>query len=308
LVFWRFWQGVFTPGISVVVSAYINEEWEMGVGRAMSAYVSGTVLGGFSGRMLAGVIASRFLWRWAFAVLGILSAAAGVLVWAWLPPGKRFVRAVRQTRTPVALLVMSSLSAMARHMHNPRLLATFAVGFCVLFSMLATFTYVNFYLAAPPFGLSPAALGFLFVVYLGGALANTIAGPWIDRAGHRLTIMVAFGGGVAGILLTLIPSLPVILLGLALCSSGTFIAQSASTSYVGTIAREARAAAIGLYVLFYYVGGSFGAATPGQFWNRGGWPSCVALIASVQILTILIAALFWRPARALQSTVYQTRN
>ena len=79
-------------------------------------------------------------------------------------------------------------------------------------------------------------------------------------------------------------------------------------SYVGTIAREARAAAIGLYVLFYYVGGSFGAATPGQFWNRGGWPSCVALIASVQILTILIAALFWRPARALQSTVYQTRN
>jgi predicted MFS family arabinose efflux permease len=308
LVFWRFWQGVFTPGISVVVSAYINEEWEMGVGRAMSAYVSGTVLGGFSGRILAGVIASRFLWRWAFAVLGILSGAAGVLVWAWLPPGKRFVRAVRQARTPVALLVMSSLSAMARHMRNPRLLATFAVGFCVLFSMLATFTYVNFYLAAPPFGLNPAALGFLFVVYLGGALANTIAGPWIDRAGHRLTVTVAFGGGVAGILLTLIPSLPVILLGLALCSSGTFIAQSASTSYVGTIAHEARAVAVGLYVLFYYVGGSFGAATPGQFWNRGGWPACVALIASVQILTILIAALFWRPAKAVQSAVYQTRN
>jgi predicted MFS family arabinose efflux permease len=307
LVFWRFWQGVFTPGISVVVSAYINEEWEMGVGRAMSAYVSGTVLGGFSGRMLAGLIASRFLWRWAFAVLGIISAAAGVLVWAWLPPGKRFVRAVGQASSPIYLAV-TSLSAMARHMRNPRLLATFAVGFCVLFSMLATFTYVNFYLAAPPFQLSPAALGFLFVVYLGGALANTIVGPWIDRAGHRLTITVAFGGGVAGILLTLIPSLPVILLGLALCSSGTFIAQSASTSYVGTIAREARAAAVGLYVLFYYVGGSFGAATPGQFWNRGGWPASVALIASVQILTILIAALFWRPAKRVQSAVSHTRN
>jgi predicted MFS family arabinose efflux permease len=290
-----------------VVSAYINEEWEMGVGRAMSAYVSGTVLGGFSGRMLAGVIASRFLWRWAFAILGIISAVAGVLVWAWLPPGKRFVKAVGQASSPVYLAV-TSLSAMARHMRNPRLLATFAVGFCVLFSMLATFTYVNFYLAAPPFGLSPAALGFLFVVYLGGALANTIAGPWIDRAGHRLTITVAFGGGVAGILLTLIPSLPVILLGLALCSSGTFIAQSASTTYVGTIAREARAAAVGMYVLFYYVGGSFGAAVPGQFWNRGGWPACVALIASVQVLTILIAALFWRPAKAVESAVYQARN
>jgi len=297
LVFWRFWQGLFTPGISVVVTAYINEEWELGVGRAMSAYVSGTVLGGFSGRMLAGLIASRFLWRSAFAVLGILSAAAGVLVWAWLPTSKRFVKAAGPASSAVHVAV-SSLSAMGRHMRNPRLLATFAVGFCVLFSMLATFTYVNFYLAAPPFGWSAAALGFLFVVYLAGAAATTIAGRWIDRAGPRLTVGIAFGGGIAGILLTLFSSIPLILLGLALCSSGTFIAQAASTSYVGTIAREARAAAVGLYVLFYYVGGSFGAAIPGQFWSRGGWPACVALIACVQALTILIAALFWRPAKA----------
>ena len=302
LVFWRFWQGLFTPGITVVVSAYINEEWELGVGRAMSAYVSGTVLGGFSGRVLAGLIASRFLWRSAFAVLGILSAVAGLLVWAWLPTGKRFVKSEGRAASAVHVAA-SSLSAMGRHMRNPRLLATFAVGFCVLFSMLATFTYVNFYLAAPPFGWSAAALGFLFVVYLAGAVATTIAGRWIDRAGHRLTISIAFGGGIAGILLTLFPSIPLILLGLALCSSGTFIAQAASTSYVGTIAREARAAAVGLYVLFYYVGGSFGAAIPGQFWNRGGWPACVALIASVQTLTILIAALFWRPAKSARQTV-----
>ncbi|HEY7391086.1 MAG TPA: hypothetical protein VH640_21390, partial [Bryobacteraceae bacterium] len=101
---------------------------------------------------------------------------------------------------------------------------------------------------------------------------------------------------VIGILLTLLHSVPAILLGLALCCSGTFVAQSASTSYIGTVAHEARAAAVGLYVLFYYVGGSFGAAVPGGFWNRGGWTACVALIASVQVLTILLAAAFWRPA------------
>ena len=52
LVFWRFWQGVFTPGIFAVTIAYINDEWEEGVGAAMSAYVTGTVIGGFSGRMI----------------------------------------------------------------------------------------------------------------------------------------------------------------------------------------------------------------------------------------------------------------
>ncbi len=285
LIFWRFWQGVFTPGISVVVPAYINEEWEEGVGAAMGAYVSGTVLGGFSGRMIAGLVGARFPWQWAFVVLGGLCAVAGLVVWMWLPPDHRFARPHHHG---------STAGAMARHLKNPRLLATYAVGFCVLFSMLATFTYVNFYLAAPPFQLTPAELGLLFVVYLAGAAAAPIAGRWIDRAGHRFTITVALAGGIFGILLTLLPSIPAILLGLALCCSGVFVAQSASSSYIGTVATEARAAALGMYVLFYYVGGSFGAAVPGQFWSRGGWPACVALIASVQLLTILLAAVFWR--------------
>jgi MFS family permease len=163
--------------------------------------------------------------------------------------------------------------------------------------MLATFTYINFYLAAPPFRLTSASLGLLFVVYLFGAAVTPFAGRWIDRAGHRFPLAVAYAGAVGGILLTLIPSLPAILAGLALCSTAVFVAQSASTSYIGTVASEARAAAVGLYVLFYYVGGSAGSAFPGIFWNRAGWPACVALIAAVQIVTISLASLFWRPVR-----------
>jgi len=63
LLFWRFWQGIFTPGIAAVTIAYVNEEWETGAGSAMSAYVTGTVLGGFSGRMIAALAASHASWR-----------------------------------------------------------------------------------------------------------------------------------------------------------------------------------------------------------------------------------------------------
>jgi YNFM family putative membrane transporter len=289
LVFWRFLVGVFTPGVSVVIAAYINEEWLEGVGSAMGAYVSGTVIGGFSGRMIMGLVASRFSWRSAFLTLAVLNAVGALGVWAWLPAGRRFQR----SHSP-----MVTLAAMVRHLKNPQLVATYAVGFCVLFSMLATFTYVNFYLAAPPFRLSTVALGFLFVVYLAGAVASPVAGRWVDLKGHRFVMIVAFTGGVAGILLTLLPSLPLIMAGLALCCTGVFVAQSASTSYVGVVAREARAAAVGLYVMFYYIGGSVGAALPGHFWARGGWPACVALIASLQILIIILAAIFWQPHKA----------
>jgi len=293
LVFWRFLVGVCTPGISVVISAYIVEEWEDRVGSALSAYVAGTVLGGFSGRLLAGLIAQRFSWRAALAALAVLNAAGGLGVWAWLPAGRRFQREASAA---------STAAAMRRHLRNPQLVATYAVGFCVLFSMLATFTYVNFYLAAPPFGLSTAALGMLFVVYLAGAAATLVAGRWIDRKGHRLVLMVAFTGSVGGILLTLLPWLPAILIGLALCCTGVFAAQSASTGYIGIVAKEARAAAVGLYVMFYYIGGSVGAAIPGRFWARGGWPACVALIAGTQILIIALAGFFWQPGKPLAST------
>lgn len=289
LMFWRFLQGIVTPGIFAVTIAYINEEWDEGTGSAMAAYVSGTVLGGFSGRMVAALVAAWSSWRWAFVVLALLDLACALAMWAWMPPDAHFKGRPARRR-------VSTARAMLRHLRNPRLAATYAVGFCVLFTLVATFTYVNFYLAAPPFSLSTAALGLLFVVYLVGAVVTPLAGRAIDRLGHRFALTLAFSGGAAGIFLTLAPRLPVVLLGLALCCTGVFIGQSSASSYIGTVATEARAAAVGLYVMFYYIGGSAGAEVPGHFWARGGWLGCVALIATVQLLTIVLGALFWKPA------------
>jgi predicted MFS family arabinose efflux permease len=199
---------------------------------------------------------------------------------------KRFTRRHAEGRLGIAML---------RHLRNPRLVATYAVGFCVMFSLLGTFTYVNFYLAAPPFRLSTAQLGQLFVVYLIGAVITPRAGRMIDRVGHRFALLVAFTGGAAGIALTLLPSLPTVLIGLTLTCTGVFIANSAGSSYVGSAATESRASAVGLYVTFYYVGGSAGSAVPGLIWAHPTWPACVALIIGVQALTIALALGFWKP-------------
>ena len=287
LLFWRFWQGLLTPGIFAVTVAYINEEWEGGAGAAMSAYVTGTVLGGFIGRMLAAIVGAHVSWRWAFLLLGILNLAGGAAIWAWLPPDRKFGR----VRSGVGQARM-----VWRHLHNSRLLATYACGFCVLFSLISTFTYVNFYLAAPPFRLGTAALGFVFVVYLVGAVITPIAGRFIDRLGHRFAMVASLVLSMAGILVTLVPTLPAVVLGLTLCCTGVFVAQSAASSYIGTVTDEGRAAAVGLYVTAYYAGGSTGAAVTGRFWEWGGWSACVGAIVTVQALVIAIAARYWRPA------------
>jgi predicted MFS family arabinose efflux permease len=286
LLFWRFLQGVITPGIFAVIIAYINEEWDSGAGAATAAYVTGTVIGGFSGRALAAVVASHWSWRWSFVAMGVLNVGGALAIRAWLPAGRRFVGA-RRTGSAVA--------PMLRHLRNPRLVATYAVGFCVMFSLLATFTYINFYLAAPPFLLSTSALGLIFVVYLVGAVITPVAGSAIDRMGHRFALVVAFSAGATGVLITLVHSLPVVMIGLTLACTGVFIANSAGSSYVGSAATESRASAVGLYVTFYYMGGSAGSAVPGYAWTHGGWPACVAVIVCVQLLTITLALIFWKP-------------
>ena len=93
--------------------AYINEEWPASeVGSAMSIYVSGTVLGGFLGRFIAGLVTAHYNWRWSFVVLGLLTLTGAVVVRRWLPPSQHFVRSEDATAT---------LRAAVRHFGNLRL-------------------------------------------------------------------------------------------------------------------------------------------------------------------------------------------
>ncbi|MEO8096594.1 MAG: MFS transporter [Acidobacteriota bacterium] len=287
LIFWRFIQGVFTPGVFSVTVAYINDEWDGGgLGSALSSYISGTVLGGFSCRFISGLVASHMGWRWVFVVLGLLSLVGAVAVALLLTPERETQRARVSPRVfPAAVMA---------HLRNRLLLATYLVGFCVLFSLVALFTYVTFYLAAPPFHLEPAALGSIFLVYLIGAAVNPIAGRVIDKYGQRVVLSASIAAGIVGVAVTFIPSLWTVALGLAICSTGVFAAQTAASGFVGLAATQHRALAVGLYATFYYLGGSAGAVLPGYFWNWGGWPACCAFIVLVQVLTVGMALKYWK--------------
>jgi len=285
---WRILQGLLTPAISATTVAYISEEWaeqwRNSAGRAMSNYVAGTVFGGFAGRIVCSFVAAAISWRAAFGVLGAVNLLAGFAILLWLPPDSR-------SHTGSGRRGGSTILA---HLRNPQLLATYGVGFCVLFTMIAAFTYVNFYLAAPPFRWDTKQLGLLFTVYLVGAASTMSSGRAMDRYGPQRLLLFALIVSMAGILLTLIPVASAVIAGLAVCCSGAFVAQAAANSYIGLAAKHDRGAAVGIYVTAYYLGGSTGAALPGLFWNWGGWQACVALVAAVLAITIGVAGIFLR--------------
>ena len=292
LIACRFAQGLMLPFIFAVTVAFIAEECEGAESvRATGSYAVGTIFGGFGGRFIAGWVTHFVGWRAAFLVLALVTAAAAAVIGACLPTERRF--------RPIAGL-RGSLSGFGDHFRNIQVLATCGVGFAVLFSVVGTFTYANFLLAAPPYDLGPAELGTVFVVYLLGAAATPLAGRLTLRIGRRPTILLGGLAAIGGLLLMLAHSLGAIIGGMSLVAVGIFTEQVLSIGYVALAARQARSSAVGMYVTSYYVGGSLGGVLPGWVYNHLGWPGCVALIIAVQAMALAVTWLVWPADRGLR--------
>ncbi len=292
LIVWRFVQGFALPGIFATIITYVGEEWRRdSIALVMSMYVSSTAMGGFLGRFTAGMIADAFNWRWSFIALGILTLIGAAMIARWLPPESPRAAAPHATHAHGLRIALS-------HFRNTRLLATFTVGFGMLFTLVGTFTYVTFYLAEPPFRLSTFGLSNIFAIYLLGLAVTPLGGYLVTRIGMRRGILLAIVLCMAGEAIALSHSLWIVILpGLGLVCTGVFMAQSTANSYLRMAAPPGgRVSAAGLYFASYYIGGTVGGVVPGWLWRIGHWPACVALTEGVLVLLLMVAFAGWTNA------------
>ena len=285
LVLWRFVQGLLVPPIFTVTVAYIGDEWPPhDVARVAGLYVTGSAIGGFSGRFIPGILTDAIGWRSAIQIVALITLVAAVIVTLMLPRERQFLRSGG---------ILLSLSQMFRHFSDRRLVATFAIGFGVLFNFIAVFTYVSFHLAGPPYFFSPTLLGALFLTYL----VSSPLLPWTGRAialfGRRRLVLGTIVVWIVGALLLLAPPVWIIIAGLTLCAICGMLCQTISTGYVTLTAKEGRSSAVGLYASTFYVGGSAGAFLTGIAWTTAGWSGCVATIVAMQVIMAIIVLAAW---------------
>ncbi len=287
MIAWRGVQGLVLPPIFAVTIAYIGDEWPSHeAATAAGIYSSGSSLGGFSGRLVTGLFADWLGWRYGFLALACVALVGAVTVTLVLPRERKFVRSEG---------IIASGKQMLRHVRNPQLLSVYAVGFGVLFNFIATFTYVSFHLAAPPYNLSPTWLGVLFVTYLAGSALSPWTGWAVNRFGRRRFMTWVIATWMCGVALMLASPLWVIILGLTLCAACGLLCQAVSTASVTITAKAGRSSAVGLYVTSFYGGGSFGAALGGVAWTLGKWPACVAMVMVMLLIMIAIVRFGWAP-------------
>ncbi len=275
----RIAQGIFMASAFTLTMAYIAEHLNADeTASALAAYITGVVASNLVGRLVSATVADVFGVGANFYLFAALNLLGAILV---------FVNLDRMSPIASSGEASSPLASWGKHLRNPALRASFGIGFLILFAFLGVFTYVNFILTREPISLSSMSLGLVYFVFLPSMFTTPVAGKVANRMGTRLAIWGGLAVASLGLVLLLLPNLMGVLVGMVLVGIGTFFAQAVGTGFVGRAATSDRAAASGLYLASYYLGGLTGAAVLGQVFDHYGWATCVAGVG----LSLALAAL-----------------
>ena len=273
-------QGVCMAAAFTLTLAYLGEHYSAAdSASAFAAYITGNVASNLIGRLISAGVADHFGLASNFYFFAALNLAGAVLVYFTVQ------------RTPCMTCTgptpNSHFQAWLMHLKNPALRASFAIGFCILFAFIGTFTFVNFVLVQPPLGVGAMTLGFVYFVFLPAMALTPLAGRAVKRFGTRAAFWGALLVAAGGLPLLILPNLSAVLVGMVLVGAGTFFAQACATGFVGRAATSDRGSASGLYLASYFFGGLIGSAVLGLIFDMFGWTACVGGIA----LSLLVAAL-----------------
>jgi YNFM family putative membrane transporter len=283
----RLVQGVALAGLPAVATAYLREEMHPGgYARTAGLYVGGNALGGMTGRLITGAVADVAGWRWALAAIAGVGLACALLVLVLLPASRNFAPAPARPRHLVTMA--------RRSVSDPGLLALYAIGACAMGAFVAVYNAIGFRLTSAPYQLSLAAAGLVFCVYPVGTVTSALAGRAVGRFSRRTVVPAGCAITMAGVLLTLLRPLPLVVLGVAVMTAGFFVVHGVASGWVPVRASAGgtgAAQAASLYLFAYYLGSSVFGGLAGPTWAAGAWPAVVAL--ALGLLAVCAGLTFW---------------
>jgi YNFM family putative membrane transporter len=267
--------------------AYLNEEFSSkDIGRVMGYYISGTAVGGLTGRIIIGPLTDLMNWHMAFFVQGIVCLLGSLWFIKYLPESRNF--------TKMDISMEQWISAIKKTLFNGRLFSLYITGFLLLGSFVAILNYIGYPLTRPPYNLSQTLFGFLFFVNLFGVWSSILFGKLADRYTRKYVMALAIVIIIAGALLTLNVHLIVKIIGVAAVAFGFMAGHSVASSWVGLMAsREHKGQAASFYLLFYYTGSSLVGWSGGKILSHYGWNTLVYFVCVLLFASILVSCYPW---------------
>ncbi|NLS08863.1 MFS transporter [Nesterenkonia sp. MY13] len=279
----RFIEGFMLGGVPALAVAYLSEEVSAKVAAiAAGTYISGTTIGGLSGRIIAAPIGEQLGWKTGMLVVTGLAVACVLIFLRLAPRARNF--------TPGRSSFREGMGQLFGNLRSGALWVIYLQGFLTMGGFVATYNFLAFHLAAPPFLMPLWLTSFIFLAYLAGTLSSPRAGALASRIGRK---PVLIGGNLVmlgGLALTLVPQVWVIILGMVVLTGGFFASHAVASGWAGASAVAGRSQSASLYNLGYYGGSSVFGYLGGTFLYMAGWPGTVAMVAALAVLATLLVA------------------
>lgn len=273
----RLAQGLLIPaaftGLMTYVATHSRPE---AVQRSMALYVAATIFGGFFGRFLAGLLTTAFDWRTPFAAIGLaLAVCFALLLSLDADVRARFER--------------MRLSVLPEILRRPAFLRVYLIIFCCFFVYTGLLNFLPHRLASLDSGISELRIGAAYLGYLMGIVV-ALTSRRICRAlgGERNAMAAGLALHMAATVLFTLPWVTAAFLSMFPFCAGMFFVHSLAPGLLNSLSERNRGLVNGLYIAFYYTGGTLGSFLPGLVYTRFGWAALIALLCGMLGLALLL--------------------
>lgn len=272
----RLFQGLLIPAMLTSLMTYVSQVTEQSnLARAMSWYIAATILGGFAGRALSGLIASLLHWRYSFLFLGFGLLAA----WFWLG---------RIVDAGAVAVARPQWRSVGRILADPVIKTICAMVFCFFLAFAAMMNFLPFRLTELSASADEFRIGLAYSGYLMGIAVSLNAVRIHRRCGGAERAMI---GGLAlfvlALLIMIVPSVTALVGGMFLLCGASFLTHATATGVLNRYLSHSKGVINGLYVAFYYGGGAIGSYLPGYAYRGFGWGGFVLVLTGVVLLALV---------------------
>lgn len=279
----RFVEGFMLGGVPALALAYLSEEVSSGAAAvAAGTFISGTTIGGLSGRIIAAPIGEQIGWKIGMLVVTGTAVACVLVFLRTAPAAENF--------TPHITRFRMALGALFGNLRSAELWVIYLQGFLTMGGFVAMYNFLGFHLTAPPFLLPIWVVSLIFLAYLAGTVSSPRAGVLASRYGRKPVMIAGNLVMMVGTAMTLIPHIGVIIFGMIILTGGFFASHAVASGWAGARAVAGRSQSASLYNLGYYGGSSVFGFLGGTFLHLAGWPGTVGMVMVLAAIATLLTA------------------
>lgn len=281
----RFFQGLLLPAALTAMTSYIGEHYRYSfLSKAVTSYILSTIAGGFLGRVVSASISEYTHWQVYFYLLAI------VLFLLSLSLAKAKVRDyVGQRKEPASL--KENLHKVAKG----GTLYVYSAVFGMFFCFTALLNYLSFILQNDYHFNSSKDIGLVYIGYLIGACFSLLSTRLQHIAKGKINLLViTFSIYALSISSLFSAQFTLFFIGFTVFCAAMFIIHASASALLNQVSRAPSSLTNGIYVSFYYCGGTLGSFLPGLIYQDFGKNAFLLTLLSMCVVSGLLVTRFKR--------------